>query len=77
MAASLASSACATTGKQEPAIQMTPEIATEIEGACRLPAGTLAGQVPLDNVSANLECVMGEAKKRNVVVGFISNPADL
>ena len=59
--------------------QLPPEVASEIEGICGLPAGALTGtsSVPdIREVAPRMACAVAEARKRNFNVGFISNPVD-
>lgn len=57
---------------------LTAELASEIEGICGLPDGALRGQATIsDSDMPKIACATKEGQKRNVAVGFISNPADL
>jgi hypothetical protein len=71
-----ASIACANTHEEAPAQGLTAEMAAEIEGICGLPAGALSGQAPVSDAMPKIGCAVAEARKRNVAIGFISNPAD-
>ena len=55
--------------------RLSPELAAEIEGICGLPAGALTKQVPVSDAMPKIACAVQEARKRNVAIGFISNPA--
>jgi hypothetical protein len=64
---------------QEPHQQMTPEQAAEIEALCELPVGALTGSTPIADIreaGPKIACALAEAQKRNLAVGFISNPVD-
>ena len=72
----LASTACANTREEAPAQRLTVEMAAEIERICGLPAGALSGQTPVSDAMPKIACAVEEARKRNVAIGFISNPVD-
>lgn len=59
--------------------QLPPEVASEIEGICGLPAGALTGKAAVPDIreaAQKMACAVAEARKRNFDVGFISNPVD-
>jgi len=72
----LALTACANTREGADAQGLTAEMAAEIEGICGLPAGALSGQAPVSDAMPKIACAVEEARKRNVAIGFISNPVD-
>lgn len=55
---------------------MTAELAAEIESICGLPDGALSGSVAVSDAVPKIACAVQEAEKRNVSIGFISNPVD-
>jgi hypothetical protein len=55
---------------------MSAEWAAEIEAICGLPRGTLNGQTPVSDAMPKLACAVEEARKRDVAIGFISNPVE-
>lgn len=75
LAVGLASTACADRSDDPPPV-MTAELAAEIEGICELPAGALTGQASVPDAMPKIACAVEEARKRNVAIGFISNPAE-
>jgi len=76
-AVSLASMACTNDKKEVAAQGLSAELAAEIEGICGLPAGAFSGQVPVpDDAMPKLACALKEARKRDVELGFITNPLD-
>lgn len=56
--------------------QLTPELATQIETICGLPAGALTNGGIVPDAIAKLSCAVQEARKHDVTIGFISNPVD-
>jgi len=77
LAVCLASIACANPSSEAPAQALSAELAAEIEGICGLPAGAFSGQVPVpDDAMPKLACALKEARKRDVELGFITNPLD-
>ena len=76
LAASLASTACADTSGEAAAPSMSPEVAAEIERVCALPAGVLSGQATISDAMPKIACALEEARKRDVAIGFISNPVE-
>jgi len=72
----LVSAGCTNTAHENAEQGLTAELAAEIEGVCRLPAGALSGKAPVPDAMPKIACAVGEARKRNVAIGFISNPVD-
>jgi len=69
-------SGCANPDQVRVAQGMSAEMAAEIEAICGLPSGALNGQTPVSDAMPKIACAIEEARKRNVAVGFVSNPAD-
>lgn len=69
---------CAGNRPENEAQGITAELASEIETICGLPAGTLRGQASIsDDDMPKVACAQKEGQKRNVSLGFISNPTNL
>jgi hypothetical protein len=70
--------ACTNSSSDEPDEDLIAELA-EIEDVCGLPAGSLRGEAVLPETNERpqkIACVMAETQKRNLKIGFISNPVD-
>lgn len=76
LAFSLASTACTDTSREAAAPGMSPEVVAEIEAICGLPAGALSGQASISDAMPKIACAVEEARKRDVAIGFISNPVE-
>ena len=75
----LATTACQSISNGDNEEELSSELAaelTEIETLCGLPKGSLAGKAGTPSEFSKIACAVEEAQKRNLNIGFISNPVD-
>ncbi|WP_428027209.1 hypothetical protein [Altererythrobacter sp.] len=58
----------------DPPRNATQDDLRTIENACELPTGALSGEASVENWKDQLICAIKEGQRRNLILGFVTNP---